>query len=140
IRGNSSSILNQIIPERALNCRASAPLSTACGRPPLLIWNIPFGSYRSTEMSEHISPVTDASFEQDVLKSPVPVLVDFWAEWCGPCRMLAPVLEQIAAESAGKLKVVKLNVDENPQTPPKFSIRGIPTMILFKNGQVAATQ
>ncbi|MBL6750640.1 MAG: thioredoxin TrxA [Nevskia sp.] len=91
-------------------------------------------------MSEHVSAVTDASFEQDVLKSSVPVLVDFWAEWCGPCRMVAPVLEQIAAESAGKLKVVKLNVDENPQTPPKFSIRGIPTMILFKNGQVAATQ
>jgi thioredoxin 1 len=92
------------------------------------------------EMSEHISPVTDSSFDQDVLKSNVPVLVDFWAEWCGPCRMIAPVLEQIAAESAGKLKVVKLNVDENPQTPPKFSIRGIPTLILFKNGQVAATQ
>ena len=89
-------------------------------------------------MSEHISPVTDASFDQDVLKSSVPVLVDFWAEWCGPCRMIAPVLEQIAAESAGKLKVVKLNVDENPQTPPKFSIRGIPTLILFKNGAVEA--
>lgn len=91
-------------------------------------------------MSEHISAVTDASFEQDVLKSGVPVLVDFWAEWCGPCRMVAPVLEQIAAETAGKLKIVKLNVDENPETPPKFSIRGIPTLILFKNGQVAGTQ
>ncbi|MDI3260419.1 MAG: thioredoxin TrxA [Sinobacteraceae bacterium] len=91
-------------------------------------------------MSEHISPVTDASFEQDVLKSPLPVLVDFWAEWCGPCRMIAPVLEQLAQETAGKLKVVKLNVDENPETPPKFSIRGIPTLILFKNGQPAATQ
>lgn len=91
-------------------------------------------------MSEHISAVTDASFEQDVLKSPVPVLVDFWAEWCGPCRMIAPILEQVAAESTGSLKIVKLNVDENPETPPKFSIRGIPTLILFKNGQVAGTQ
>lgn len=91
-------------------------------------------------MSENISAVTDSSFEQDVLKSDVPVLVDFWAEWCGPCRMIAPIIDQVAAENAGKLKVVKLNVDENTETPKKFAIRGIPTLILFKDGEPAATQ
>ena len=77
-------------------------------------------------MSDHVSAVTDASFEADVLKSETPVLVDFWAEWCGPCRMIAPILEQVAEEHAGALKVVKLNVDENPETMKKFSVRGIP--------------
>ena len=91
-------------------------------------------------MSDAVSHVTDASFEQDVLKSDIPVLVDFWAEWCGPCRMIAPILEQVAGENQGKLKVVKLNVDDNPDTPPKFAIRGIPTLILFKNGKPAGTQ
>ena len=91
-------------------------------------------------MSENISAVTDACCEQEVLKSDSPVLVGFWAEWCGPCRMIAPVLEQLADEHVGKLKIVKLNVDENPGTPPKFNIRGIPTLILFKDGQAAATQ
>ncbi len=91
-------------------------------------------------MSEHISPVTDDSFDADVLKSGQPVLVDFWAEWCGPCRMIAPILEQVASENTGKLKVVKLNVDENPKTPAQFAIRGIPTLILFKDGKPAATQ
>lgn len=87
-------------------------------------------------MSQQIVHVSDSSFEQDVLKSNVPVLLDFWAEWCGPCKMIAPMLDQIAAEYAGKVLVAKMNVDENPKTPMKFSVRGIPTLILFKNGQL----
>ena len=85
-------------------------------------------------MSQQIVHVSDSSFEQDVLKSNVPVLLDFWAEWCGPCKMIAPILDQIAAEYAGKVVVAKMNVDENPKTPMKFNVRGIPTLILFKNG------
>jgi thioredoxin 1 len=84
--------------------------------------------------------VTDASFEEDVLKAEGAVLVDYWAEWCGPCKMIAPVLEEIAKEYAGKLKVCKLNIDENNETPPKFGIRGIPTLMLFKGGNVEATK
>ena len=91
-------------------------------------------------MSSAINYVTDASFDQDVLKSADPVLVDFWAEWCGPCKMIAPVLEEIAGEYTGRLKVAKLNIDENPATPPKYGIRGIPTLMLFKNGGVEATK
>jgi thioredoxin 1 len=86
-------------------------------------------------VSQQIVHVSDSSFEQDVLKSNVPVLLDFWAEWCGPCKMIAPILDQIAAEYAGKVVVAKMNVDENPKTPMKFNVRGIPTLILFKNGQ-----
>ena len=84
--------------------------------------------------------VSDSSFEADVLKSSLPVLVDFWAEWCGPCKMLAPILESVVDDYAGKVKIVKLNVDENPETAPKFGIRGIPTLILFKNGEVVTTK
>jgi thioredoxin 1 len=86
-------------------------------------------------VSQQIVHVSDSSFEQDVLKSNVPVLLDFWAEWCGPCKMIAPILDQIAAEYAGRVVVAKMNVDENPRTPMKFNVRGIPTLILFKNGQ-----
>ncbi len=86
-------------------------------------------------MSQQIIHVTDSSFEQDVLKNSTPVLLDFWAEWCGPCKMIAPILDQIATEYAGKVVIAKMNVDENPKTPMKFNVRGIPTLILFKNGQ-----
>jgi thioredoxin 1 len=91
-------------------------------------------------VSAEIVHTTDAEFEADVIKSDVPVLLDFWAEWCGPCRMIAPILDVVAKEYAGKLKVVKLNIDENPQTPPKYNIRGIPTLLLFSGGSVAAQQ
>lgn len=88
--------------------------------------------------SKNIVHVSDASFENDVLGGDLPVLVDFWAEWCGPCRMIAPILDEIASEYAGRLQVAKINIDENPATPPRFNIRGIPTLILFKEGAVAA--
>lgn len=91
-------------------------------------------------MSNGIVNVSDDTFEEEVLKSPTPVLVDYWAEWCGPCKMIAPVLEEVAKEYAGRLKVAKLNIDENPATPPKYGIRGIPTLMIFKNGQVEATK
>ena len=84
--------------------------------------------------------VTDASFEQDVLKATKPVLVDFWAEWCGPCRQIGPMLEDLSTELGEKVEVLKLNVDENPQTPGRYGVRGIPTLMVFKGGQVAATK
>ena len=91
-------------------------------------------------MSDQIMHISDDSFEEDVLQSDIPVLVDYWAEWCGPCKMIAPILDDVAGDYAGKLKIAKLNIDENNQTAPQYGIRGIPTLMIFKNGTAAATK
>lgn len=91
-------------------------------------------------VSEQIVHVTDDSFDNEVLQAGEPVLVDYWAEWCGPCKMIAPVLEEIAGKYSGRVKIAKLNIDDNPNTPPRYGIRGIPTLMLFKNGEVEATK
>ena len=91
-------------------------------------------------MSEHTKPVTDDSFATDVLAAEGTVLVDFWAEWCGPCRMIAPALDELSTEMSDKVTIAKLNIDENPHVPTKYGVRGIPTMMIFQDGQVAATK
>jgi len=91
-------------------------------------------------VSESVLHVTDAEFDETVIKADGPVLVDYWAEWCGPCRMIAPVLDEISKEYAGKLTVAKINIDENPETPQRYGVRGIPTLMLFKGGEVEATK
>jgi len=87
-----------------------------------------------------LADITDGSFEKDVVESTLPVLVDFWAQWCGPCKAITPLLEDIAKQYEGKIKIAKLDVDHNPETPPRFGVRGIPTLILFRDGKVSATQ
>ena len=91
-------------------------------------------------MSENICHITDDNFEEEVLNSDQPVLIEYWAEWCGPCKMIAPLLDEIAGEYEGKLKITKLNIDDNPNTPPKYGIRGIPTLMIFKDGNAEATK
>ena len=91
-------------------------------------------------MSESIISVTDSSFQDDVLNSESPVIVDYWAEWCGPCKMIAPILDEVADEYNGKLTVAKINIDENQETPQKYAVRGIPTLMIFKNGEVIGTK
>ena len=91
-------------------------------------------------MSDSVLHVSDSEFNETVIKASGPVLVDYWAEWCGPCKMIAPVLDAIAEEYAGKLTVVKINIDDNPQTPQHYGVRGIPTLMLFKDGEVEATK
>ena len=91
-------------------------------------------------MSNNISHLTDETFEKEVLESNIPVLVDYWAEWCGPCKMIAPILDSLTNEYNGKLKISKINIDDNQQTPQKYGVRGIPTLMIFKNGNVEATK
>ena len=129
------------------NCRVAgdvplpatvAALQSTGGRPSADAYPIAF--FWRMAVSEKIVHLTDDSFESEVLQSAAPVLVDYWAEWCGPCKMIAPVLAEIADEYNGRIKIAKLNIDDNPNTPPRYGIRGIPTLMLFKDGEVEATK
>jgi thioredoxin 1 len=100
----------------------------------------PYHPFLENTVSDKITHTSDAAFKQEVLESDTPVLLDFWAEWCGPCKSIAPVLDELAGEFDGKLKIVKINIDENQQTPRQFGVRGIPTLMIFKDGKVAGTQ
>jgi thioredoxin 1 len=102
--------------------------------------NKPHQLLNESLMSQHIHHVSDGTFESEVLQATVPVLVDYWAEWCGPCKMIAPILDEVAKEYGDRLKIAKLNIDENQTTPQKYGIRGIPTLMLFKNGNIEATK
>jgi thioredoxin 1 len=113
---------------------------TVCFNLPRPCLAVPILTIGASPMSEHVHYISDDSFEQEVLQAGVPVLVDYWADWCGPCKMISPILDEVAKEYSGKLKVCKLNIDENQATPPKFGIRGIPTLMIFKNGNVEATK
>jgi thioredoxin 1 len=103
-------------------------------------WRVTPRSLEDRLMSEEIRKVTDASFEADVLQAQLPVLVDYWAEWCGPCKMIGPLIDESASSYAGRLSVAKLNIDENGKTPSRYNVRGIPTLMLFKDGQPVATR
>jgi len=129
------------ISETLLRRHVIATAPNKSQREPILYAVFPnFNTLEYLLVSEHIVHVTDDSFESEVLQSSEPVLVDYWAEWCGPCKMIAPVLDDIAEEYSGKVKIAKLNIDDNPNTPPRYGIRGIPTLMLFKNGEVEATK
>ncbi len=120
----------------SIRCVVSASVIGISGSPA----NLSYPEVENSPVSERITYITDDTFEAEVLRAEQPVLVDYWAEWCSPCRMIAPILDEIAVEYAGRVKVCKLNVDENQNTPPKYGIRGIPTLMLFRNGNVDATK